>query len=84
MKLKHLSIAIAMSFSFFCSRVQQGALSPIKAEAATTGGYSTATGSTDTAVTVTSLAELKKAFSAGKHHIIISGNIYGFLCLWWK
>ncbi|MCZ8518328.1 MULTISPECIES: pectate lyase family protein [Paenibacillus] len=49
-----------------------------QAEAAVyTGGYSTATGSTDTAVTVTNLTELKNAFNAGKHHIIISGNIYG-------
>lgn len=48
-----------------------------KVAAASTGGFSTATGSTDAAVTVTTLAELKAAFNAGKHHIIIQGNIYG-------
>lgn len=76
MRLKHLSITIAMAFTllFTCAT---GPLAPIKAEAATTGGYSTATGSTDTAVTVTTLSELQSAFSSGKHHIIISGNIYG-------
>jgi len=42
-----------------------------------TGGFSTATGSTDTAVTVTTLAELQAAFAAGEHHIVISGDIYG-------
>lgn len=44
---------------------------------AVTGGFSTATGSTDTAVTVTTLSELKAAFAAGRHHIVISGDIYG-------
>ncbi|OXM84967.1 pectate lyase [Paenibacillus rigui] len=47
------------------------------ARAASTGGYATATGSSDTAVTVTTLAELQSAFNNGKHHIIIKGNIYG-------
>lgn len=47
------------------------------AQAASTGGYATATGSSDTAVTVTTLAELQSAFNNGKHHIIIKGNIYG-------
>lgn len=41
------------------------------------GGYSTATGSTAAAVTVTTLAQLQSAISNGSHHIIVSGNIYG-------
>lgn len=45
--------------------------------AASTGGYATTTGSNEAAVTVTTLAELKNAFNAGKHHIVIKGNIYG-------
>jgi pectate lyase len=45
--------------------------------AASTGGYADVTGSLDTAVTVTNLTELQNAFNQGKHHIIISGNIYG-------
>lgn len=44
---------------------------------AATGGFSSGTGSTATAVTVTTLAELKAAFNAGSHHIIVSGTIYG-------
>jgi len=42
-----------------------------------TDGYSTATGSTASAVTVTTLSQLQTAFNNGSHHIIISGNIYG-------
>ncbi|MBS1207714.1 MAG: pectate lyase [Proteobacteria bacterium] len=44
---------------------------------AATGGFSSGVGSTATGVTVTTLAELKSAFNAGQHHIIISGTIYG-------
>lgn len=45
---------------------------------AQTGGYSTATGAGSTSpVTVTTLAQLQAAFTAGDHHIIVSGNIYG-------
>lgn len=44
---------------------------------AATGGFSSGTGSTATAVTVTTLAELKAAFNAGSHHIIVKGQIYG-------
>lgn len=45
--------------------------------AVNTGGYSTATGSTSSAVTVTNLEELENAFAQKKHHIIISGTING-------
>jgi pectate lyase len=44
---------------------------------AATGGFSSGTGSTATAVTVTTLAQLQTAFNNGSHHIIISGTIYG-------
>jgi pectate lyase len=59
--------------------VSLGYLTAIAAlSAATTGGYSTATGAgSATAVTVTTLAQLQSAFNSGAHHIIISGNIYG-------
>ena len=42
-----------------------------------TGGFSTATGSTERAVTVTNLQQLENAFKQRKHHIVISGHIYG-------
>jgi pectate lyase len=41
------------------------------------GGFATATGSTEAAVTVTSLAELQAAVNARKHHIVVKGTIYG-------
>ncbi len=53
------------------------AVSAAAATQTVSGGYSTATGSSDTAVTVTTLAQLQDAFNTGKHHIVISGNIYG-------
>jgi len=46
--------------------------------AAGSGGFSDTTGGDSySAVTVTTLAELKSAVSSGQHHIIISGAIYG-------
>ncbi len=48
-----------------------------EAHAASTGGYATTNGSNEAAVTVTNLQELENAFNAGKHHIVIKGNIYG-------
>ncbi|MGF6536928.1 pectate lyase [Paraburkholderia youngii] len=42
-----------------------------------TGGFATATGSDDPAVTVDSLADLLAAFSARQHHILVKGEIYG-------
>ncbi|MDR3598065.1 hypothetical protein [Clostridium sp.] len=76
MRLKHLSITlvIALAVMFTCTSNLFGAT---KAEAATTGGYSTSTGSTATSVTVSTLAQLQSAVAAGNHHIIISGTIYG-------
>jgi pectate lyase len=65
----------ACSITVFSSLPVVG-ISKAKANS-TTGGYSSATGSSDTAVTVTTLAQLQNAFNAGNHHIIISGNIYG-------
>jgi pectate lyase len=48
------------------------------AQAASTGGFSTSAGGDSySAVTVTTLAQLKAAFAAGDHHIIVSGTIYG-------
>lgn len=44
---------------------------------AETGGFSTGQGSSETAVTVTTLSELKAALDARKHHIIIDGHLYG-------
>ncbi|WAT16367.1 pectate lyase [Xanthomonas fragariae] len=41
------------------------------------GGFSSASVSSETATTVTTLAELQAAFNAKNHHIIISGTIYG-------
>jgi len=47
-------------------------------DSGSTGGYASTTGGDSyTAVTVTTLAELKAAFAAGDHHIIVSGTIYG-------
>ncbi len=76
MRLKHLSITIIIAFAllFTCA---PGPFGPTKAEAATTGGYSTATGSNATAVTVSTLSQLQNAVAQGNHHIIISGTIYG-------
>ena len=42
-----------------------------------TGGFSSGVGSSETAVTVTTLAELKAAVAAGHHHILVKGTIYG-------
>ena len=42
-----------------------------------TGGFASATGSSSSAVTVTSVDELDRAISNGSHHIVISGHIYG-------
>ncbi|MFM2484435.1 pectate lyase family protein [Celerinatantimonas yamalensis] len=48
------------------------------AQAASTGGFGTTTGGDSyTSTTVTTLAQLKAAVSAGSHHIIIKGHIYG-------
>ncbi|MFT0174903.1 pectate lyase [Paraburkholderia mimosarum] len=44
---------------------------------ANTGGFATATGSNDSAVTVASLADLLAAFNARQHHILVKGEIYG-------
>lgn len=44
---------------------------------AATGGFSSASISSETAITVTTLAELTAALNAKHHHIIIGGNIYG-------
>lgn len=44
---------------------------------AATGGFSSGAGSSDAATTVTTLTELKAAFTNKKHHIIVKGNIYG-------
>lgn len=41
------------------------------------GGFSTATGSAEAAITVATLADLQAAFSARRRHIIVSGAIYG-------
>ncbi|WP_282938567.1 hypothetical protein [Paenibacillus sp. RC67] len=80
MRLKRMSAAVLTVFTLAFSLLATSTIPYVgvsKVEAASTGGYSTATGSTDTAVTVTTLAELQSAFNAGKHHIIIKGNIYG-------
>ncbi|PXV84599.1 pectate lyase [Lachnotalea glycerini] len=45
------------------------------AKAAPVGGYSYATGSTESKTVVKSFAELQKAFNEHKHHIVISGYI---------
>lgn len=50
---------------------------PCFARATDTGGFSTATGSSEPAVTVSSLDELQSAYKARKHHIVIKGAIYG-------
>ncbi|MFC7521145.1 pectate lyase [Xanthomonas populi] len=42
-----------------------------------TGGFSSASVSSETAITVTTLPELQTAFNAKNHHIIIGGKIYG-------
>ncbi|MBS1054662.1 hypothetical protein [Gluconobacter kondonii] len=42
-----------------------------------TGGFATANGSIEPAVVVSSLNSLKSAFNQRKHHIIVSGLIYG-------
>lgn len=52
-------------------------LSSAVAMAVDTGGFSSGVGSSETAVTVTTLAELKAAVAAGNHHIIVKGSIYG-------
>ncbi|QDS07609.1 pectate lyase [Xanthomonas citri pv. glycines] len=44
---------------------------------ADTGGFSSASVSGETAITVTTLAELQTALNAKNHHIIIRGKIYG-------
>ncbi|MCF8826279.1 pectate lyase [Xanthomonas campestris pv. raphani] len=44
---------------------------------AATGGFSSASISSETAITVATLAELTAALNAKHHHIIIGGNIYG-------
>ena len=80
MRLKNVSLAVLTLLAVYLISVSTSfpKLGISEVEAATsTGGYSTATGSTDTAVTVTTLSELQSAFNAGNHHIIISGNIYG-------
>ena len=41
------------------------------------GGYSTATGSSDLPITVSTLKELKSAFQNGNHHILVNGKISG-------
>lgn len=66
-----------MKRTSFLSVVLSLVFASLGAHAANTGGFSTATGSSDTAVTVSTLSALQSAFNAGKHHIIISGNIYG-------
>ena len=80
MRLKNLSVAVLTILAVCLISVSTSfpKLGIPEVEAATsTGGYSTATGSTDTAVTVTAPAGLQSAFNNGNHHIIISGNIYG-------
>lgn len=47
------------------------------AEQAATGGFSTATGSGAPATTVTTLAQLRAAVAASRHHIVVDGAIYG-------
>lgn len=48
------------------------------ARAADTGGFSNTTGGDSyTAVTVSTLADLQAAVAANKHHIVVSGKIYG-------
>lgn len=75
--LPRINIAI-LAVCFISGSILLGKSKLPTVEAASAiGGYSTATGSTNTAVTVTTLAQLKNAFNTGKHHIIISGNIYG-------
>jgi pectate lyase len=44
---------------------------------AATGGFSTATGSDERATTVTTLAQLRAAVAASRHHIVVDGSIYG-------
>lgn len=53
-------------------------LSGCQALAADSGGFATTTGGDSyTAVTVSTLSQLKNAVSSGQHHIIVSGTIYG-------
>ncbi|WPC76382.1 hypothetical protein [Vibrio porteresiae] len=62
--------ALALSIAAACCA--------IPAMAADTGGFATTTGGDSaTATTVTTLAELEAAITAGSHHIIIDGTIYG-------
>ncbi|MCM5595523.1 pectate lyase, partial [Xanthomonas hortorum pv. pelargonii] len=64
----HFSI-ISLFLAFFIAQVGIAK--------AGTGGFSSASVSGETAITVTTLAELQAAFNAKNHHIIIRGKIYG-------
>ncbi|MBU3075376.1 hypothetical protein [Clostridium estertheticum] len=81
MRLKNLSVTVKiflmLSLIFLSTLFPQSRILKVEAASVSTGGYSTATGSTDTAVTVNSLAQLQNAFNNGKHHIIVSGSISG-------
>lgn len=82
-----LGSAIFVCISLLTACRKQDAAAPVtndssdpivKATTATnTGGFSTASGSTSTAVTVTTLSQLQTAFNNKSHHIIISGHISG-------
>lgn len=80
MKLKKITIAaltvLAAGLISATSSISQPSVTVAQA-AVNTGGYSTATGSSEASVTVTNLKELQNAFYEGRNHIIISGHIYG-------
>lgn len=90
MKHTYLPLALSATLLTACgggTDIQPAAGAPVRtadlleigatAPPTATGGFSTATGSTDAPVTVRTLAELVAAFNAKKHHIIVAGAIYG-------
>lgn len=68
--------SLALTFALLPAQ-GQAQYEKVKAATINTGGYSTATGSYESPVTVTTLAQLQNAFNSKKHHIIIAGEIYG-------
>ncbi|HDR9504218.1 MAG TPA: pectate lyase [Paraburkholderia sp.] len=66
-----------MKWSIAISTIVMGFLAGASVAVAGTGGFSTATGSSEGAVTVTSLTELQAAFDARKHHILVFGTLHG-------